>query len=113
MEDWQQVRIVAAHTSVVGNQNLTVRAWMSIDPNGPSIIPPLSVIPNTVHLTTIGTSWTFYRAGIDPSTIEKSDITYLIDENPIHYFNIQNCENRDNGYYLRFTFMSDGASLDV
>lgn len=113
MGDWQQVRIVVSHNNLIGNQNLTIRAWMSIDPNGPSIIPPLSVIPSTVHVTTIGTSWTFYKTIVDPSMVEQSDIVYPIGPASIHYFNIQNCENRDNGYYLRFTFIADGATLDV
>lgn len=113
MADWQQVRITAVHNSIIGNQNLTIRAWMSIDPNGPSIIQPISVIPSTVNLTVIGTSWTFYKTDINPEIIEKSDIVYPIDNGPIHYFNIQNCENKDNSYYLRFTFMRDGTTLDA
>lgn len=113
MADWQQVRITAMHNNYIGNQSLSIRAWMSKDPNGPSIIPPISVIPRTVNLTTIGTSWTFYKPSIDPASIKPSDIMYVIDNQDLHYFNIQNCENRDNGYYLRFTFMSDGTIFDA
>lgn len=111
--DWDQVQMAAVHNSSIGNQTSTIRAWMGADPNGASIIPPLSTVPTNVHLTVLGYTWVFYKAGMDLSQLEPSNVKYVIDPAHIYYFNVQNCENKDNSYYLRFTFKRGDATLEL
>ena len=111
--DYQQVLITAVHNGMISNQNNTIRAWLSVDPNGSNVMPPQFGTKLNVHLTTIGHSWCFYELGLPIENIATADVSYIINPTVIYYFNIQNLENKQNPYYLRFTFMKDGSTLDL
>jgi len=111
--DYQQVLITAVHNGMIGNQNNTIRAWLSVDPNGSNVIPPQFGTRLEIHLTTIGRSWCFYEVGLQPENMAKAEVSYIIDPKTIYYFNIQNLENKGNPYYLRFTFMRDGSTIEL
>lgn len=111
--EFKQVYIVGMHSGIEGNQYNTIIGWMSIDPNGTSIIPPLSVIPYTVHFGTIGNSWCFHVDGHTPVLEKPADITWLVDPDQIYYFNVKNLENKNNSYYLRFTYGQGDATVEL
>lgn len=111
--DFQQVKIVAVHNGIIGNQQNTIKAWLSIDPNGSSILPVVYGTLCNIHLGLIGNSWCYYTPGLDPSLVAEAEVQYVIDPTLTYYFNLQNLENKDNSYYLKFTFMKDGDTIEL
>lgn len=113
LEEYQQVYITAVWNGLVGNQTGTIRCWMSQSPNGPDILPVVFGNQLNVRLSTLGRSWSFYEQNIDSNLIVKADIMYPIYAKQIYYFNVKNLENKNNSYYLRFTFIKDGNKIDL
>jgi hypothetical protein len=110
--DWQQVQIAAVHNGFIGNQPWTIRAWLSADPNGSNILPVALGARRAVNLSGIGNKWCFYAYRLDTALLQEADINFNIDPNHIYYFNLQNLENKDNAYYLRFTYKSHDVTLE-
>lgn len=113
LNDFQQVLISAVHNNYTKNQQKTVRAWLSVDPNGSNILPAAYGARLDIHLGLIGNSWCFHIVDLDKSQVLPADVTYVIDPNKQYYFNLQNLENKDNSYYLKFTFSKDGSTIEL
>jgi hypothetical protein len=113
LNDFQQVQIMAVHNTYVQNQQKTIRAWLSVDPNGRNILPSIYGASLNIHLGLIGNSWCFHTVDIEQSQILPADVKYIIDPNQQYYFNLQNVENKDNSYYLKFTFAKDGSTIEL
>lgn len=110
---YDQVYITAVWNGLVSNQTGTIRCWMSSYPNGPDVLPVSYGNKLNAHLSTMGRSWCFYKQGIDVASLQPADIAYPIYADKIYYFNVQNLENKDNSYYLRFTFIGDGSKIEL
>jgi hypothetical protein len=113
LDDFQQVLITAVHNTYVQNQQNTLRAWLSIDPNGSNVLPAAYGVNLNIHLGLIGNSWCFHIVNIDNAHVLPANVTYIIEQTKQYYFNVQNVENKDNSYYLKFTFAKDGATIDL
>jgi hypothetical protein len=113
LDTWEQVHITSVHNGFLGNQSHTIRAWLSEDPSGTNVIPPLTTITGNVKLGGIGNTWTFYRRGLDKNLITPADCVFAIDPGVLYYFNFQNLENKDNSYFVRFTFSNGIIILEL
>lgn len=116
---WQQVVIISQQNSFWSQQQGTMRAWLSINPNGINVIP--SVIRNrTVNLQGIGTSWCFYDVNLPQDQIKPAQLQFGIDlnvqgdgGNQGYFFNIQNLSGQENAYYLRFEYSGHGGTYII
>lgn len=113
LNDFQQVLISAVHNNYYQNQQKTIRSWLSVDPNGSNVMPAIYGASLDIHLGLIGNTWCFHTVGLDASLLLPADVTYVIDPNRQYYFNMQNVENKDNSYYLKFTFWKDGSTIEL
>lgn len=91
----------AAHSNFFKNQNWSIRFWISVRPDGPAINQlPLSskayVNPLKLPVNFGVYDLTFF---IQPKI---QDVIWLapVAPNQTYYLNVQNLENRNNGFYL-------------
>jgi len=113
LDDFQQVLITAVHNGITQNQQNTIKAWLSVDPNGPNVMPAVYGTSLDIHLGLIGNSWCFHIVDLEPSQIAVAAVSYIINPTTQYYFNLRNLENKDNSYYLKFTFMRDGSTIEL
>lgn len=113
LDKWNNVLINCVHNSFTSNQAYSIKAWLGADPNGSNVVPPVTGLPTNIHLNGIGNSWCFYVAGTPTDTLPRADIRYIIDPDWIYYFMFQNCENKNNAYYARFTFSGYGSTMEL
>lgn len=113
LNEFQQVQIMAVHNTYTQNQQKTIRAWLSVDPNGRNILPAPYGANLNIHLGLIGNSWCFHVINMDQLQVLPADVTYTIDPDRQYYFNLQNVENKDNSYYLKFTFAKYGSTIEL
>jgi len=111
LNDYDQVRVSSVFNGWEGTLPNTIKAWLGYDPNGGNIIPPLSTYPSQVHLGKIGNTWLFYKNKPNYNKCEKANIEWMIDPSHLYYFNLQNLENKDNAYYLKFEFMKNNSIM--
>ena len=111
LNSYQQVIIAAIHNGWISSQAWTLRGWLSIDPGGSNILSSVYGICQNVHLTFSGNTWNFHTVEVKSNTLEKADISFIIDPNQIYYFNIQNTSNSDESYYSRFTFIGKDTRI--
>ena len=115
--DWQQVVITANQNSFWSQQQATLLAWLSVNPNGINVMPPQMGVVN-VRLNGLGINWCFYAIGLSPNLIKPADLRMTIDPNqlgdgdiPAYWFNLQNLDNTQNAYYLQFHYYNQYGDL--
>ncbi len=113
LNEFQQVLISAVHNGLTKNQQKTLRGWLSKDPNGPNVLPAAYGVSLDIHLGLIGNTWCFHIVDLEQQNKLTADVSYIIDPAQQYYFNIQNLENKDNSYYLKFTFWKDGSTIEL
>lgn len=105
LDQYSAIRIDAGHSSFYDNQNGTISAWASDEINGRSITTDSNPAIGRVALQAGGFSWIFHLMDTDLRNYEKSFATQWIYPNQEYYMCFQNRENKDNGLYVRFTYL--------
>jgi hypothetical protein len=108
--DYDQVNISSMHNGWVGHQAWSLRGWLSTDPGGSNILPANFGTRRNVHLTYFGNSWTFYILNFN-GCILQADTKFWIYKDIPYYFNIQNCSNEKDGYFLKITYEKNGDTF--
>lgn len=113
---WQQVLITSRQNTYWSQQQGTMRAWLSLDPNGINILPISSFRTRDIHLGDLGNNWCFYDVYEPPLQIQPAQIQFGISPNargdgdiPGYWFNIQNLDGKENAYYLRMDYFGYGG----
>lgn len=88
-----------------------VRCWASRDAAGQSI----SSMPNSnltnVNIGPDGCKWNFFIPGITAEDeLEESFIRIPIDASQTYWFMVQNLQNKQASFFLRFTFHGNGIT---
>ena len=116
IQPWQQVVINSQQNTFWSQQQGTLRAWLSLNPNGINVIPSV-IRTRTVHLQGIGSSWCFYADTLPLDQVNPAQIQFAVPPNPQgdggnmgYFFNIQNLDGQENAYYLRFEFSGHGGT---
>jgi hypothetical protein len=105
------VQITAGQTAYHGNQGNTIQGWPSREINGISLIAALNPSLARKNLSSAGYDWLLISRGVDRNQLlpvaDLPDpvIVYHIDADPTHYMCFKNLENKDNGLYVRFTYL--------
>lgn len=99
------IRVDAGHSSFYDNQNGTLSAWPSDSINGRSIVSETVPTMARVSLQGEGCSWLFYPLDLDITSYEPTTIQQYIYPNQQYYMCFQNKENKDNGLYVKFTYL--------
>lgn len=114
---WQQVVISAVQMNAWGQQQGSLLAWLSINPNGINYIPP-QIRSGSVHLQLVGVTWCFYDENIDPGLIKPAALQFPIKvgqlgdgDIPAYWFNMQNLDGKENAYYLQFHYYNQSAEF--
>ena len=117
LPDWQQVVITANQNSFWSQQQGTMLAWLSIDPNGINVIPP-GLAGNRVNLNGLGNTWCYYDQQLPLQQVKQAQARMPINVNqlgsgdiPAYWFNIQNIDNTQNAYYLQFHYFNQYADF--
>jgi hypothetical protein len=108
--DWDQVIITAQQNSFWSQQHGTMRAWLSLTPNGTTVLPP-EMRQGGLRLQGVGTQWCFYRAGLEPRLEHQVAVQFPIDPfaegdgNILGWWwNVQNLSGQENAYYFQSTY---------
>ena len=114
---WQQVVITALQNTYWSQQQGTMRAWLSINPNGINVLPALFE-NRSVRLGALGNSWCFYSDQLQASQAKEAQIQFPVNPTqlgdgdiPAYWFNIQNLDNKENAYYLQWHYYSQSADF--
>lgn len=105
------IRVDATHIAFNNNQQGTILAWASDEPNGRSITGGINSNLSRINLTGNGSSWLFYSLGSDVGNYEPAHITQWIYPDRRYYMCFQNLENKDNSFYVKFTNSIPGCIL--
>jgi hypothetical protein len=106
------IQVDAGHTTFYGNQQGTIRGWASDVVNGRSLAADSNPGSSRINLLGDGYHWLFYDISINPESLRRpSDLPnptqqQWIRSNTDYFMCFQNLENKDNGLYLRFTYLS-------
>jgi hypothetical protein len=114
--DWDQVVITGTQNRYWAQQQGTLRAWLSINPNGINILPVQNFRNRDVHLGALGNTWCFYRQDLAKQFIQPAQISFPVNPTqlgdgdiPAYWFMIQNLDGMENAYYLQFAFHGRGG----
>ncbi len=109
--DYAAVQITAGQTNYYSNQNNTIQAWPSREINGISLIAEVNPSLARKNLSTPGYDWLLIGSGVDRDRLisipdlNGPNISVQIDPDQIYHMCFKNLENRDNGLYVRFTYL--------
>lgn len=102
---YDSIKVIANHVSFYDNQQNTVRMWPSNEPNGRSItIAPFSG-RESVRLNGDGYVWNFYAIGKQQYQQADANLNQWIADDTTYFMNVQNLENKDNHFYLKFVYI--------
>jgi len=109
LDTYDQVLAAAQHTLYYNAQQGTIQMWASVEPNGLSISGTNSS-QSYARLWAAGYTWNFY----DLAQPQLGNISYTppidlaqgISRGVVYFLNVQNLENRDNNFYLKFTYVN-------
>lgn len=117
LPDWDYVVIAAVQNSFWSQQQASLRAWLSITPNGMNVMP-MERRDRDVRLQGLGNTWCFHRFGLEPKV--DSQIIWPIDPLAIgdaavpgYWMNFQNLSGNPNSYYFQSTYHKSDATLVV
>ena len=102
---YSAIRIDAGHSSFYDNQNGTIAAWASDEINGRSITNDSVPAIGRVYLQAGGFSWIFHLIDADLKNYEPTAAKQWIYPDQEYYMCFQNRENKDNGLYVKFTYL--------
>lgn len=98
------VTFTSAHTKFYNNQNWTIRLWVSEKPSGISLTgTPLS-IQRFVSPLKLPQKFGFYDVTNGVLKDNTLLFAYGLAPDTTYYINIDNVENRKNGFYLKIDF---------
>ena len=90
-----------AHTNFGKNQSFTVKFWVSETPGGISVSGwPVGQYRFVIPCQK-GISFVYYDSSFPVPDIRDAIFTWPLAWQNQYYLNVQNLENRDNGFYLR------------
>jgi hypothetical protein len=88
-----------------------VRCWPSKEASGNSMTAsPLSSI-GSINMPPSGIKWNFWLLGMVEQPLEEADYNRWINNNTVYWMNLQNLQNRENYFFLRFTYHGPGITL--
>lgn len=127
-EGQEQIRIDAGHSSFYSNQQGSITAWASDQVIGRSITGEYNSNLSSIRLLADGYSWLFHDLNVKPDfqiqepvynqELMFSELHNFYDEstavklvqwiypNQTYFMCFQNKENKDNGLFAKFTYMS-------
>ena len=105
LNPFSAIRVEAGHSSFYDNQAGTISAWPSDQINGRSITGYANSNQNRINIQGEGFSWLFHPINADLRNYKEASISQWIDPNREYYMCFQNLENKDNGLYLKFTYI--------
>ena len=106
------IKVIGQHVSFYHTQNYTIRMWAALEPNGRSItISPFSG-NESVKLNAEGYIWNFYDINYPNYQICNANLNQWISNGQTYYFNVQNLENRENHFYLKFVYICNEDDLN-
>lgn len=105
------VQVDGGHSSFYDNQAGTIQGWASDAVMGRSLT--ISPQPNLarISLPAEGFHWQFRDINVDnkalirPADLAAADLDQWIYQDRTYYMCFTNLENKDNGLYVRFTYM--------
>lgn len=104
--EFSALRIDAGHSSFYDNQNGTLLCWASDEINGRSITSDSWPGQNRISLQGNGFNWLFHTLDANIASYEKAFITQWIYPSKKYYMCFQNTENKNNGLYVKFSYLS-------
>ena len=117
LPDWQQVVISANQSTFWSQQQGTMLAWLSINPNGINVIPP-GLAGIRVNLNGLGNTWCFYNDQLALDQVKPAQASMPINVNqlgdgniPAYWFNVSNIDNKQNAYFLQFEYYNQYTSF--
>lgn len=105
LDQFSALKVEAGHSSFYDNQNGTILAWPSNEINGRSITMDTNTSSARVSLQAAGCSWLFYSLGTDITNYLPATIQQNINPDQEYYMCFQNKENKDNGLYVKFSYL--------
>lgn len=106
------VQVDAGHTTFYGNQQGTIRGWASNEIKGRSISADTDPALSSINLQGDGYHWLYHRLDVDIKTLDRSPDLPEVDQaqwvypDRPYFMCFQNLENKDNGLYARFTYIT-------
>lgn len=114
---WQQVVISAVQNNAWNQQQGSLLAWLSVNPNGINVVPPQMGV-NSIHLQLMGATWCFYDENLPLALVKPAAIAMPINVDavgdgdiPAYWFNVKNLDGKENAYYLQFTYYGLGTEF--
>jgi hypothetical protein len=105
------VQITAGQTNYYANQSNTIQGWPSTEINGISLIMGLNPTMARKNFSSDGYDWLLISRDVDRqdlvpiSDLNQPDVAQDIEPDRTYYMCFKNLENKDNGLYLRFTYL--------
>ena len=98
------VRVIGQHVSFYDNQQNTVRVWASGEPNGRSITMDPNSGLESIRLNGDGYVWNFYSPAHPENQTQDANLNQWVDPSQTYFMCVQNLENKDNHFYLKFVY---------
>lgn len=112
-DNYQQVVIDAADTTPFESAFIPgTRAWASKEAAGISITASPYQSQSSPRLYPNGIRWNFWIPEMNGRTLEPSEINHIVQPNVYYWMNIQNLQNRQSYFFLRFTFYGNGITYE-
>jgi hypothetical protein len=87
-----------------------VRMWPSLEPNGNSISASPNAQLSSIKLFGAGFSWNFFDIEMPQLGTQiyspPVDLNQWISRGAVYFINVQNLQNKDDNFYLKFTYCS-------
>lgn len=103
-EPYDQVRISASHVSFYGNQQNSILAWISDQPNGRNITGTFNSNLDNVNLSVDGYKWLFHLLENTPYNTQDTDLIYWLSANQNYFACFRNLENKNNQLYCKIEY---------
>lgn len=111
-QDYNQVVVDAADTTPFESAFIPgSRAWASDQPVGMSLTAAPFQTQSSPRLYPNGVRWNFWLKELNNKAKEPSEINHIINADQTYYMNIQNLQNRQSYFFLRFTFYGNGVTF--
>lgn len=107
LDAYAAVEVDAGHTSFYNNQAGTISAWASNEINGRSITGIENANLSRISLQAEGFKWLFYKLDTDLQSFPTAYIKQWVLPNQSYFMCFQNLENKENGLYVRFTYLTE------
>ena len=107
-----QVVIDAANTTPFESAWVPgIRCWASKEAAGNSMTASPLPSQGRVNVGPNGFKWNFWLLDMLAQPLEEADYNHWMNNNTVYWMNVQNLQNRENYFFLRFTYHGVGTTL--